>query len=70
MPNARLHVTYRIFELSMLNKSINIGKSHSSFLSEPMTDSDIKRTLEAAQETLTTMKTMIKDIAPALVKDL
>jgi len=61
---------YRIFELSMLNKGINLGKSHSSFLSEPMTDSDIKRTLNAAQETLAAMKPMIKDIAPTLVKDL
>jgi len=61
---------YRIFELSMLNKGINLGKSHSSFLSEPMTDSDIKRTLDATQETLAAMKPIIKDIAPALVKDL
>jgi glutamate-1-semialdehyde 2,1-aminomutase len=61
---------YRIFELSMLNEGINLGKSHSSFLSEPMTDSDIERMLNAAQETLATMKPMIKDIAPILVKDL
>lgn len=61
---------YRIFELSMLNKGINLGKSHSSFLSEPMTESEIKRTLKAAEETLAAMKPMIKDIAPALLTGL
>jgi len=59
---------YRIFELSMLNKGINLGKGHSSFLSTPVTDTDIERTLGAANETLTAMKPTIMDIAPTLVQ--
>ena len=59
---------YRIFELSMLNKGINLGKAHSSFLSNPVTDADIEQTLGAANETLTAMKPMIRDIAPTLIE--
>jgi glutamate-1-semialdehyde 2,1-aminomutase len=61
---------YRYFELSMLNKGINLGKSHSSFCSSPMMSSDIKRTLQVAEETLIGMKQIVKDIAPNLVMDL
>jgi len=61
---------YRYFELSMLNKGINLGKSHSSFCSSPMTSSEIKRTLEVAEEILISMKQIVKDIAPNLVMDL
>lgn len=61
---------YRCFELSMLNKGINLGKGHSSFCSAPMTGGDIERTLKAAEETLAWMKPLIKDVAPTLVGDL
>jgi len=61
---------YRCFELSMLNKGINLGKGHSSFCSTPMTNTDVKRTLKAAEETLAAMKPLIKDVAPTLVGDL
>jgi len=58
---------YRYFELSMLDRGVNLGKLHSSFCSAPMTGSEIKLALKAAEETLASMKPLIKEIAPSLV---
>lgn len=59
---------YRYFAMSLLNRGIIIGKGgNPSFCSTPMTNSDVKRALNAAEETLVTMRPMIKDIAPHLI---
>jgi glutamate-1-semialdehyde 2,1-aminomutase len=58
---------YRYFELSMLNKGINLGKRHSSFISTPIASAEVKQTLKAAEDTLNEMRPLLKAIAPSLV---
>lgn len=60
---------YRYFELSMLNKGISMGKRHPSFCSTPITDSEVKRFLKAAEDTLGEMKPIIRSLAPTLIGD-
>jgi len=60
---------YRYFELAMLNRGINLGKAHCSFCSTPMTRSEIRKTLDAAKETLIQMKPLVRDIAPNLIQE-
>ena len=59
---------YRMFDLGLLNKGINVGKDHCSFLSSPMTEKEIDQTLEAMKEVLSNMVPMIKTIAPSLIE--
>ena len=60
---------YRYFELSMLNKGINLGKRHSSFISTPIADAEVKQTLKAMEDTLSEMRPLVKATAPNLVAE-
>jgi glutamate-1-semialdehyde 2,1-aminomutase len=60
---------YRCFELSMLNKGINLGKRHSSFISTPIANTEVTQTLKAAEDTLIEMKPLLKAIAPSLLTE-
>ena len=58
----------RVFELGCHNQGVNLAKNHCSFLSSPMTEREIDRTLEVMQNVLSEMKPIIGNIAPSLVK--
>jgi len=61
-------LVYRCFAMSLLNKGVIIGKGgNPSFCSAAMTEEDIKQTLKAAEETLSEMLPLIKEIAPTLI---
>jgi glutamate-1-semialdehyde 2,1-aminomutase len=50
----------RYFDLAMLVEGVNLPKAHCSYCSVPMTDSDVKLTLQAMEKTLSKIKPMIK----------
>jgi glutamate-1-semialdehyde 2,1-aminomutase len=57
----------RYYDINMANRGINLAKAHSSFCSVPLADKDVEQTLDAARETLTAMKEIVREVAPSLV---
>jgi glutamate-1-semialdehyde 2,1-aminomutase len=57
----------RNYDLNMSNRGINLAKAHASFCSAPLSAADLNKTLKAAKDTLTTMRPLIKRVAPNLI---
>jgi len=58
----------RIFELGCQNRGVYLARNHCSFLSSPMTEKEIDRTLEVMRNVLTDMLPIMKTSAPSLMK--
>lgn len=58
----------RIFELGCQNKGVNLAKNHCSFLSSPMTEKEIDRTLEVMKNVLIDMLPIMNTTTPSLIK--
>ena len=58
----------RVFDLGCQSQGVNLPKNHCSFLSSPMAEKEIDRTLEVMKNVLSEMVPTIKTIAPSLIK--
>jgi glutamate-1-semialdehyde 2,1-aminomutase len=58
----------RLYDICMANRGINVGKAHVGFCSTPTTDEDVKETISAMKSALTTMKPIIREVAPNLIE--
>jgi glutamate-1-semialdehyde 2,1-aminomutase len=58
----------RIFELGCQNQGVNLPKNHCAFISSPMTEKEIDRTLDVMRNVLIEMMPTIRTIAPSLIK--
>ena len=57
-----------VLELGCLNEGVNLAKNHCSFLSSPMTEKEIDRTLQVMRRVLTNMLPVVKTMAPSLIR--
>ena len=58
----------RVFELGCQGQGVNLPKNHCAFLSSPMTEKEINKTLEVMRIVLIEMIPTIKTISPSLIK--
>ena len=58
----------RVFELGCQAQGVNLPKNHCAFISSPMTEKVIDRTLEVMKNVLIEMKPTIRNVEPSLLK--
>ncbi len=56
----------RCFDLNMVVRGIYPAKAHCSFVSTPVTQTEVDQTIEAVEDTLSSMKPLVREIAPHL----
>jgi len=54
-------------DVSLLNKGVYLSPAHCSYTCMPLSDEDVKHTLEAIEQSLMDMKPIVKEIAPDLI---
>jgi glutamate-1-semialdehyde 2,1-aminomutase len=56
----------RHYDLNLIIRGIYPAKAHCSFISTPVTNREVKQTLEAVEDTLHSMKPLVQKLAPSL----
>jgi glutamate-1-semialdehyde 2,1-aminomutase len=65
--NTANQLLLRHYDLNMITRGIYPAKAHCSFVCTPITTREIEQTLEAVEDTLHSMKPVVRKIAPSLI---
>jgi len=57
----------RHYDLHLITRGIYPAKAHCNFISTPVKNREVKQTLEAIEDTLHSMKPLVRKIAPSLI---